>query len=220
VPIRIKICGITQYEDAKVAVSLGVDALGFIFYQKSPRYIHPLDACEIIRRLPPFVSKVGVFVDDSIETIRTIAGQTGIDTIQLHGSEPPQLCAELQPLSVVKAFSVQPGFDCASLKQYPAQGYLLDTWDEKLKGGSGATFDWEVARQAAKSYPNIILAGGLNPSNIAEALENVEPYGVDLNSGVEVRPGVKNPYKMRDAVTIVKNWKLQTASSRQNKFGD
>jgi len=206
-PIKIKICGITNYDDAKNAVSLGVDALGFIFYQKSPRFIHPIAARDIIRKLPPFVAKVGVFVDDTEDTIRTVFGQCGIDTVQLHGSETPQFAQRLS-CAVIKAFAVKPGFDVSELSQYQVAGYLLDTWSDipGLHGGSGKTFDWSIARDAAQRYPNVILAGGLNPSNIRDALENVQPYAVEFNSGVEIKPGVKNHYKMRDAVAIVKNW--------------
>ncbi len=202
--IRIKICGITRYEDAKTAVGLGVDALGFIFYPKSPRYIHPLAAADIIRRLPPFVSKVGVFVDDAAETVASVISQTGIDTVQLHGNETPAFAAGFG-CAVVKAFGVGPGFSVAALASYKVSGFLLDTWSGE-RGGSGTTFDWSIARAATQLYPNIIVAGGLNPSNIRDALENVTPYAVEFNSGVEIKPGVKNHYKMRDAVAIVKGW--------------
>jgi phosphoribosylanthranilate isomerase len=204
-PIRIKICGITQYEDAKIAVSLGVDALGFIFYSKSPRYIHPLAAKDIIRKLPPYVSRVGVFVDDDAKTIGSIITQTGIDTVQLHGSEPPELAHGFS-CAVVKAFPVGPGFDVGALSAYRVSGYLLDTWSDS-HGGSGKTFDWTIAKKAAQAYPNIILAGGLNADNVREAVENVRPYAVEFNSGVEIKPGVKNHYKIRDAVAAVKSCK-------------
>jgi phosphoribosylanthranilate isomerase len=202
--IKIKICGITNYDDAKNAVSLGVDALGFIFYQKSPRFIHPIAARDIIRKLPPFVSKVGVFVDDDETTIQAVFGQSGIDTVQLHGSETPQFAGRLS-CAVIKAFAVKPGFDVGVLSQYKVAGYLLDTWSDS-HGGSGKTFDWSIARGATQLYQNVILAGGLNPGNVREALENVQPYAVEFNSGVEIKPGVKNHYKMRDAVAFVKNW--------------
>ncbi len=205
-PIKVKICGITQYEDAKAAVNVGVDALGFIFYPESPRYIHPRKAREIIKRLPPFVAKVGVFVNDEAPTILAVIQQSGIDTVQLHGSEPPSLCEKL-PTTIIKAFSVGKGFDPAILDRYQANGYLLDTWSDTLSGGTGRTFDWSIARSAAQYHHNIILAGGLGPANITEALETVQPYAVEFNSGVEIKPGIKNPHKMRDAVTIVKGWK-------------
>jgi len=206
VPVKVKICGITQYDDAKIAVSVGVDAVGFIFYPKSPRYINPLQAREIIKRLPPFVSRVGVFVNEVSETIKEIARQTGIDTVQLHGSESPELCAEL-PFTLIKAFSVGADFDVSMLDQYPVNAYLLDTWSDSVPGGSGRTFDWAIAKSATQYHHNIILAGGLGPTNIAEALETVQPYAVEFNSGVEIKPGIKNPRKMRDAVAVVKGWK-------------
>ncbi len=205
-PIKVKICGITQYDDAKVAVSLGVDALGFIFYPKSPRYISPSKAHEIIRRLPPFIAKVGVFVDSEVSAVMTAVQQSGVDTVQLHGNEPPEMCLKL-PMTVVKAFPVGKDFDPAILDRYPASGFLLDTWSESLAGGTGRTFDWTIAKTVARYHHNIILAGGLGPTNIIEALETVQPYAVEFNSGVEIKPGVKNPRKMRDAVAIVKGWK-------------
>jgi|WetSurMetagenome_2_1015567.scaffolds.fasta_scaffold00056_33 phosphoribosylanthranilate isomerase len=203
--IRIKICGITQYEDAKTAVGLGVDALGFIFYTKSPRYIHPAAARDIICKLPPFVSRVGVFVNESAENIRSIMARTGIDTVQLHADETPEFAAALS-CPVVKAFGVKPGFDLSVLARFRVNGYLLDTWSES-RGGSGAVFDWSIARRAVQLRSNIILAGGLNPGNVREALDNVKPYAVEFNSGVEIRPGFKNHYKMREAVEAVRAWK-------------
>lgn len=203
--IRIKICGITQYEDARTAVSLGVDALGFVFYSGSPRYIPPHAAREIIRKLPPFVSKVGVFVNETAQRIASVIAQSGIDTVQLHGDETPEFAASIE-CAVVKAFGVKPGFDVSTLARYEVSGYLLDTWSE-ARGGSGTTFDWSIARRATQLHSNIILAGGLNPSNVREALDNVVPYAVEFNSGVEIKPGVKNQYKMRDAIAAVRSWK-------------
>ncbi len=200
--IRIKICGITQYEDAKTAVSLGVDALGFVFHPASPRYIPPEEAADIIRRLPPFVSRVGVFVNATAEAIAETIARTGIDTVQLHGDETPEFAVRFG-CAVVKAFGVGPGFDLGRLAQFAVSGFLLDTWSD-VRGGSGRTFDWSIARRATQLHPNIIIAGGLNPSNIRDALDNVTPYAVEFNSGVEIRPGIKNQYKMRDAVAIVK----------------
>ena len=205
-PVKVKICGITQYEDAKTAISIGVDALGFIFYPKSPRYIHPNKAHEIIKRLPPFVAKVGVFVNSDAPAILNAVQQAGVDTVQLHGNEPPELVQKL-PMTVIKAFPVGKNFDPAILNEYQANGILLDTWNETLAGGTGRTFDWTIAKSIAQYHHNIILAGGLGPTNIAEALETVQPYAVEFNSGVEIKPGVKNPRKMRDAVAVVKGWK-------------
>jgi phosphoribosylanthranilate isomerase len=201
--MRIKICGITRHEDARAAASLGVDALGFIFYSQSPRYISPANAAEIIKKLPPFVSKVGVFVDEDPHRMLEIARITNIDTVQLHGSESPEYCASI-PLPVIKVFSVRDDFDVSALSSYKTAGYLLDTWDSERKGGSGKTFDWSAAVAACGVCDTVILSGGLGPSNVKEAIETVRPYAVDVNSGVEISPGVKNLYKMRDVVSIVR----------------
>ena len=203
--VKIKICGITQYEDARVAANLGVDALGFIFYEKSARYIPPKKAGEIIAKLPPFISKVGVFVDAHPTSIMQAASESGIDTVQLHGNEPPQTALRL-PFTIIKAFSVSPDWDMSVLDTYPAAGFLLDTWDTDKKGGTGKTCDWQIAKSAALRHKNIILAGGLGPVNIKEALEAVQPYAVDVNSGVEIKPGIKNPHKVKEVVAIVKSW--------------
>jgi phosphoribosylanthranilate isomerase len=206
VNVKIKICGITRYEDARVAVNLGADALGFIFYDKSPRYIEPARAGDIIAKLPPFVAKVGVFVDAHPTAIMHAADKSGIDTVQLHGDEPPDTARRL-PLSVIKSFAVKPGWDMSVMEAYDVAGFLLDTWDESHMGGTGKTFDWSVARKAVAAHRHIILAGGLGPVNIKEALDNVRPYAVDVNSGVEIKPGIKNPHKMKEVVNIVKAWK-------------
>ncbi len=202
-PIRVKICGITLYDDARTAANLGADALGFIFHPASPRYIAPSAAREIIGKLPPFVSKVGVFVDRNVRDVIEIARASGVDTIQLHGSETPNMCDRI-PYPVIKAFSVDTETDLSLLDEYRVSGFLLDTWDKRLKGGTGRTFDWSVAEPASRTHDTIILAGGLGPTNVKEAIEQVLPYGIDVNSGVEIRPGVKNPKKMSHVISIVK----------------
>jgi phosphoribosylanthranilate isomerase len=203
--VRIKICGIKRLEDARIAVSLGVDALGFIFTQKSPRSIVPANARAIIDTLPPFVARVGVFVDQTVEEIMAIVNSAGINVVQLHGSESPRMVEQI-PLPVIKAFGVQSDFNLGRLDDYTASAFLLDTWDSGSAGGTGKTFDWSIARHAVDNGKIVILAGGLGPANLLEAIEEVRPYAVDLNSGVEVRPGEKNPHKMRDAIRIVKAW--------------
>jgi len=203
--VKIKICGITQYEDARIAANLGVDALGFIFCPRSPRCIQPSGARDIIRRLPPFISRVGVFVDADEETILSTIRVSGIDTLQLHGAETPQFCNRM-PLPVIKSFSVHADFDLQALEQYPTAGHLLDTWDDKSKGGTGRRFDWSVAVRAAQKFHAVILAGGLGPANILEAMERVRPFAVDVNSGVEIKPGIKNPQKMHDVVDLVRRF--------------
>jgi phosphoribosylanthranilate isomerase len=204
-PVKLKICGITRLEDARIAANLGADALGFIFFPKSPRYITPANARAIIDTLPPFVTRVGVFVDQTPEEIMAIVNVAGVNAVQLHGAEPPEVARRL-PLPVIKAFGVQRGFNLGVLADYPVAACLLDTWDTALAGGTGKCFDWSVARQAVDSGATVILAGGLGPSNLTEAIEAVRPYAVDVNSGVEVRPGEKNPNKIRDVIKIIKAW--------------
>lgn len=204
-PVRIKVCGITRYEDAKIAAHLGVDALGFIFYQKSARYIQPSAARQIVQRLPPFISRVGVFVNEDARTVNRIAGEVGLDTVQLHGDESPEYCDRFT-LSVIKAFSVSADFDLSTVNAYRVNGVLLDTWDRDSHGGTGKSFDWRIAQRATLTHDTVVLAGGLGPSNLKDALDAVHPYAVDLNSGVEIRPGEKNPHKLRDAVRIIRSW--------------
>jgi phosphoribosylanthranilate isomerase len=202
--VRIKICGITRYEDARTAVALGVDALGFIFFQQSPRYISPENAAAIIEKLPPFVSKVGVFVNENPHRILEVIQIAGLDTLQLHGDESPQYCA-MFPLPVIKAFSVRDGaFDASTLSAYKTSAHLLDTWDPERRGGSGNTFDWTAAVDACNVSDAVILSGGLSPINIESAIKTVRPYAVDVNSGVEISPGIKNPYKMREVVSVIR----------------
>jgi phosphoribosylanthranilate isomerase len=203
--MRIKICGITRLEDARAAAGLGVNALGFIFVPQSPRYITPLGAAEIIKRLPPFVSRVGVFADEDPRLLLETALIAGIDTIQLHGGESPDYCASM-PLPVIKALPVTDDFDISVIPTYKTSGILLDTWDSKRKGGSGRTFDWKIAIDACRKCDSLILSGGLGPSNIKEAIETVHPFAVDLNSGVEAGPGMKNLQKMREVVSIVRKF--------------
>lgn len=201
--IRIKVCGITSEQDALVAARLGADAVGFIFFEKSPRFIYPEDAAEIIKKLPPFISRVGVFVNTDIETIIYIAQRIALDTIQLHGSETPAFCKKI-PYPVIKAFALGPDFDPTIIKKYSVAGILLDAWKDGISGGTGITCDWKIAKKIADLYGNVILAGGLGPSNIEEAITSVRPYGVDLNSGVEIKPGIKNPHKLRETIHIIK----------------
>jgi phosphoribosylanthranilate isomerase len=200
---RIKICGITRVEDAVAAVRLGVDALGFIFVKTSPRYITPIKAAEIIRKLPPFVSKVGVFVNEDRNLALDSSRTAGVDVVQLHGDEPPEYCAGF-PMPIIKVFSVGTDFDPSVIGRYAVAGYLLDTWDPKRRGGSGNTFDWSIAAKACGMHGAVILSGGLGPLNIREAIEAAHPYAVDLNSGVEVSPGVKDHDKIKAVVSIVK----------------
>jgi len=188
---RVKVCGITRRKDALRAVELGADALGFIFYPKSPRYIPPEKAAEIIRSLPPFVASVGVFVDASVREIRSAVRTCLLSAAQLHGMESPAYCREIS-VKVIKAFRVQGNRLPRGISRYAVDALLLDTFQSGVHGGTGKVFDWDVARRAGR-YGKIILAGGLNAGNVREAVESVRPFAVDVSSGVETAPGKKDP---------------------------
>jgi phosphoribosylanthranilate isomerase len=193
---KVKICGITNRADALTAAELGADALGFVFYPKSPRYIEPERAREIISRLGPFVIPVGVFVNEERKKIKEIIAVSGIEAVQLHGEESPFYCASFRNVKVIKAFRVSDEFDPERLSHYAVDACLLDAYSKTAYGGTGETFSWEMARRA-KAYGRIILAGGLTPENVARAIREVGPYAVDVSSGVECSPGVKDREKMR-----------------------
>lgn len=196
--IKVKICGITNKEDALYAVGCGADALGFIFYEKSPRYIEPDNAKTIIAALPPFVTTVGVFVNKDFNDIRDITLLTGVTVVQLHGDESPSYC-NLVEGKLIKAIRVKNDSSIEGLKKYDVDTFLLDSFDKNSFGGSGLTFDWKLAEKA-KQYGKIILAGGLTPDNVEEAVKKVAPYGVDVNSGVEKKPGIKNKNKVKEFI--------------------
>ena len=197
-PTRVKICGITTWDDARLSVDLGASALGFNFYPPSPRAIAPADAWKIIRRLPPFVEAVGVFVNWPPVAVEALARALRLTAVQLHGAETPEEVAELaRTRRVIKAVQVKSGFRIVSLAKFGvADGFLLDGFAHGLHGGTGRTVDWKLAR-AANRYGKIILAGGLTPENVAEAIRVAAPYAVDVASGVEARPGRKDPGKLR-----------------------
>jgi phosphoribosylanthranilate isomerase len=188
--IKVKICGITRAEDAIAAVEAGADALGFIFYPDSPRFIETEDALEIIKKLPPFVTTVGVFVDEGIDRINRFSKAAGVDAVQLHGQEPPEFCRKIER-RVIKAFRVKDTEDISIIGDYDLRTCLLDTYREGTPGGTGETFDWGIAVEA-KKICRIILSGGLTPGNVADAVAEVAPYAVDVGSGVESAPGIKD----------------------------
>ena len=200
--IKVKICGITNKEDALYAAGCGANALGFIFYEKSPRYIEPDDAKTIIAALPPFVTTVGVFVNKDFNDIRDITLLTGVTVVQLHGDESPSYC-NLVEGKLIKAIRVKSDSSIEGLKKYDVDAFLLDSFDKNSFGGSGLTFDWKLAEKA-KQYGKIILAGGLTPDNVEEAVKKVAPYGVDVNSGVEKKPGIKNKNKVKEFIITSK----------------
>jgi len=190
--VKVKICGITNLEDASIAVELGANALGFIF-APSPRQITSQKARAIIRAIPPFVKTVGVFVNEAPATIREVMQHCGLDLVQLHGDEPPGLCEELMPCTI-KALRIKDESSLQTGRAYQGKvrALLLDTYSKEKAGGTGKTFDWDLAIKIKKMGIPIILSGGLGPSNIDLAIHTVRLYAVDVNSGVEKRPGKKS----------------------------
>lgn len=202
-PTRVKICGITRWEDARRAAELGAAALGFNFYRASPRYIEPCEARRIVTQLPPLVLAVGVFADETDGMkIAEVARAAGVSVVQLHGPKFPAPNGGLENYRVIRAVSVRQSLNLGDLSRVAASAILFDTFDEELRGGTGKTFDWSLARDA-KRYGPIILAGGLTPENVGRAIREVRPYAVDVASGVESAPGKKDPTKLRSFFAAV-----------------
>jgi len=206
---RVKICGITNWPDARRAIEAGCDALGFNFYPRSPRYITPQAATAIRSRMPKEIAAVGVFVNESPSAVSEIAAAIHLDYAQLHGEERPVAARVVaRSLPVIKAFRVGPRFRAVRIARYPAAVFLLDGAPPSggLRGGTGHSFDWSLARPAAR-YGPIVLAGGLTAENVAQAIRAAHPSAVDVSSGVESAPGRKDPRKLRaflDAVDSVR----------------
>jgi len=200
---RIKICGITTPEDARAAVSCGADAIGLVFYAKSPRAVSPERAAEIAVAVPPFVSVVALFVDEPAEEIKRILSQVPIDLLQFHGDEAPGFCQQFDR-PWIKALRVKPGVDIrAACEVYRgARGLLLDSWQEGVPGGTGKVFDWQLVAQALP-LP-LVLAGGLNAANVAAAITELRPAAVDVSGGVESAPGQKDTGKIRQFIEAVR----------------
>jgi phosphoribosylanthranilate isomerase len=194
---RVKVCGIRRVEDALLAAELGAYALGFVFWPSSPRFLDPEDARPIVAAVPPFVTTVGVFVDQPEAYVSSVARLLNLGAVQLHGQEPPESYAH-STVRVIKAVAVTDGRDCVpAVSAVPARAtVLLDAHDPVKRGGTGRTIDWGQAAAAAKVRP-IILSGGLNADNIRDAVDTVRPYAVDVSSGVESSPGVKDPIRLR-----------------------
>jgi len=200
--VKIKICGITNIDDAMAAVDFGADALGFNFFRKSPRYIEPHKAAEIIAQLPPFIVPVAVFVNEREERIREILSSACIHGVQFHGDETPEFCQRFGN-HVIKAFQVKDKESIKHMAHYRVSAYLLDSYREGVRGGTGVTFDWHLA-VVAKTFGRIILAGGLNPDNVAEAVKLVQPYGVDVAGGVEREKGIKDHGMLKKFISEVR----------------
>lgn len=195
--VKIKVCGITSLEDALAAVAVGAEYLGFNFYPKSPRYIDPVATRQIIDHLPPEITAIGVFVNQpSPEDVDELMRASGVRIAQLHGDEDSDYCRLVGAERVIKAFRVGGDFTSEQAVDFPAQAILLDAFDRKLYGGTGKTIDWTLARQIA-GLRTVYLAGGLSPENIVEAIEQVRPFAVDVNSGVESAPGRKDQGRLQ-----------------------
>ena len=209
--VKVKICGITNWTDARRAVEAGVQFLGFNFYRPSPRYIEPAAARRIIRRLPDSIAAVGVFVNEPEANMLAIARRVGLDYLQLHGDEPPEQVARLKrEIPVIKAVRVRDSFRPKQLDSFGrASAILLDGFDARRHGGTGKTFNWNLARGSNGSR-RIFLAGGLTPENVAEAIRVARPYAVDVCSGVEARPGRKDPARI-----VALMWAVKAAEAKQ-----
>lgn len=203
--MKVKVCGITSYEDAVMVLDHGVDALGFNFFPPSPRYLKPAEARSIIRRLPPFITTVGLFVNIArVDQVSEIAKAAAVQVLQLHGDETPDYCRRLEDWPLIKALRIGKNQIPQDLNAYSVQAFLLDSKDDALFGGTGRSFDWSLARDLQRIRP-IILAGGLRSENVREAIRVVAPYGIDVCSGVESAPGRKDANKLRQFMYEVSN---------------
>ncbi len=206
--VLVKICGITNFEDAVNSVESGADMLGFVFCEKSKRYIGPEKAASIIREVSSFALCVGVFVNDDVEKIKRIIDQTMIDVVQLSGDENPDVCERLKNyVQVMKSFKVGNNFSEQILKNYDVDYFHFDTFSDGEFGGTGKTFDWDKVLGLSEKY-KVILSGGLTPENVKEAILKVRPYGVDVSSGVEDFPGKKNLEKVKKFIENAKSVKI------------
>ena len=204
--VKIKMCGITNVDDARVAVEAGADALGFVRYRKSPRFVKPAVVKAIVAGLPPFVLPVGVFVNEEPDRVRTLMDDCGLALAQLHGDETAPYCQDLgRP--VLKALRLKDRGTFLALAEFSGRanvrGFLIDAFSDQAYGGTGQTVDWGLAQEVAQSMP-VVLAGGLTPVNVAEAIARVRPYGVDVSSGVELSPGKKDHKKVKDFIRAVR----------------
>lgn len=200
--VSVKICGITNIGDAKVAENAGADALGFVFYKKSSRYIAPKKAKKIIRALLPFISIVGVFVNEKRSNVKKIAKFCNLDVLQFHGDESPEYCAKFKQYKTIKAFRIKNKADLRRIKRYNTDAILLDTFLENRFGGTGRIFDWRILKKLRLKKP-VILSGGLNARNVCNAIKSASLYAVDVSSGVEKSFGRKNRRLMKKFIDAV-----------------
>jgi len=201
--VKVKICGITSVADGLAAAEAGADMLGLMFYERSPRHISFATAAEISRALSPFIVKVGVFVNPDEDTVMRAIGDCGVSLLQFHGEEPPEFCTQFGAMSM-KAFRVRDAESLLALPNYPTDSYLLDAYSPDAHGGTGAKFNWDLAIEAKQHGKPIFLAGGLTPDNVGAAVRKVQPFGVDVSSGVESAPGQKDHAKVRAFIQAVR----------------
>ncbi len=204
--MRVKMCGITNHEDAQKAAFYGAWAVGFIFYKKSSRYASPSKVKKIIEELPPFITPVGVFVDQNEKAVKDICRFTRIHTVQFHGDETAVYCKRFKDYKIIKAFRVGSFLEPTMIEKFKVDAYLFDAYQEDAYGGTGKIFNWDLIKKNKFSRP-VILSGGLNEGNIKEAIETTQPYAVDISSGLEKSPGIKDPRKIR---AFFNNLKSQT----------
>jgi phosphoribosylanthranilate isomerase len=199
---KIKICGITNLNDAKIAVDYGADAIGFVFAE-SVRQVNREKVKALVQKLPPFVTFVGLFVNETAKNIENICRYCGLNAVQLHGNEPPGFLDKLKRYKVIKAFRIKNERDINPINKYKSDAVLLDGYAENKMGGSGAAFDWKIVKKVKTSSP-IIIAGGLTHVNVSRAIKIANPYGVDVSSGVEIRPGKKDRQLIKKFIDAVK----------------
>ena len=202
--VKVKICGITNLDDARSAVAAGCDALGFVFYRKSPRYISPDDVSGIIRKLPGKIVKVGVFVDEKAQRIKNIAKLCRLDFVQLHGGESVNFCRKLKGLKIIKAFRVKGTIDENDISRYKVKAYLFDTYVKSKAGGTGKSFNWSLLCGIKRTKTPVFLSGGISSKNVKKAVKTVKPQWVDVSSSVEKLPGRKDAKKVREFIKAAK----------------
>ena len=201
--VNVKICGLTSVGDALAVAGAGADMIGLMYYESSPRHVDWATAIAIARALPPQVVKVGVFVNPSTEAVQRAIAECGVSLLQFHGDESPEFCTQFGVMSL-KAFRIRAAASLAELPSYPTNAWLLDAFSPTALGGTGEQFNWELALEAKKLGRPIFLAGGLTPDNVAEAVRRVQPFAVDVSSGVESAPGKKDPAKVRAFIAAAK----------------
>jgi phosphoribosylanthranilate isomerase len=215
--VKVKICGVRTLEEAVAALDAGADALGFNFWPRSPRYIAPEAAREITRSVSPLASLIGVFVNEETRRIEEIVSVAGLSAVQLHGDETPEFCERMSSIKVIKAFRVGADFNVEVIRSYPVSMALLDTSIKGSYGGTGRRFDWRVVVEAKQIAP-VMLAGGLSIENVAEAIQHVRPFAVDVCSGVEAEPGRKDLNKLRKFMAAVDEANARMAKESNGEF--